>query len=87
MIEKTVVAVASFQRGAGSLRSHGQRWSSYSGVRDIGCVLDFVTGMVFLMKKTVQPLLNGNVHGRRRHLRIYSIKGNVSDVVEARKVE
>ena len=50
-------------------------------------ILFFVTGMVLLMKKTVQPLLNGNVHGRRRHLRIYFIKGNVMDVVEVRKVE
>ena len=91
MIEKTDVAVASFERAAGScLRM--QPWSTlevYSSVRiqDIGFVLDFVNGMVLLMKKTVQPLLNGNVHGRRRHLRIYFIEGNVMDVVEVRKVE
>ena len=53
---------------------------------DIGCVLDFVNGMVFLMEKTVQPLRNGNAHKRRRHhLSIYFIKTNVLDVLEVRK--
>jgi len=79
MKEKTDVgvAIASLQRGAGSCRcSHGQHWRSYSGVqvRNFSCALDIVNGIVFLMKKSVQPLLNWNVHGRRRRLRIYSIK-------------
>jgi len=56
-------------------------WRSYSGVRvrDSGCVLDVVNGIVFLMKETVQPLCNWNIHGRRRRLRIYILPNATSE--------
>jgi len=57
-------------------------------IQNISYVLDFVNGMVFLMEKTVQPLLGGGAHKRRRyHLSVYFVETNVLDVLEVEKVE
>jgi len=92
MREKTDVgvAVASLERGAGFYSCiHVQHIGGLVAVSEseISAVfLDAVIGIVFLMKKTIQPLLNWNVHGRRRRLHIYSFKGNIWMLLKSKKL-